>query len=130
MNPDTLMQSLQTSFRATVGAASTALESLQDAQKREENLQALQNQDWEVLVQQLAEKGEITELEARRFVDELLGTQPTDGPRTVDVTGDTESPDGEPATEEELEELSEMVAKLRQELEQLRNSKSDSNSES
>lgn len=81
-------------------------------------------------MQQLAEKGEITELEARRFVDELLGTQPTDGPRTVDVTGDTESPDGEPATEEELEELSEMVAKLRQELEQLRNSKSDSNSES
>ena len=73
MNPDTLMQSLQTSFRATVGAASTALESLQDAQKREENLQALQNQDWEALVQQLAEKGELTELEARRFVDEILG---------------------------------------------------------
>ncbi|OAB59685.1 hypothetical protein AY600_10000 [Phormidium willei BDU 130791] len=125
MNPDTLMQSLQTSFRATVGAASTALESLQDAQKREENLQALQNQDWEAVIQRLAEKGEITELEARRFVDELLGSQSPDGPRTVDVTGDAEESTAEPATEEELEALSEMVASLRQELEQLRNSQSD-----
>jgi polyhydroxyalkanoate synthesis regulator phasin len=125
MNPDTLMQSLQTSFRATVGAASTALESLQDAQKREENLQALQNQDWEAVVQRLAEKGEITELEARRFVDELLGSQSPDGPRTVDVTGEAEESTAEPATEEELEALSEMVASLRQELEQLRNSQSD-----
>ncbi|KPQ40380.1 MAG: hypothetical protein ACLFM4_06340 [Phormidium sp.] len=125
MNPDTLMQSLQTSFRATVGAASTALESLQDAQKREENLQALQNQDWEAVVQRLAEKGEITELEARRFVDELLGSQSPDGPRTVDVTGDAEESTAEPATEEELEALSEMVASLRQELEQLRQSQSD-----
>ncbi|MFO8038373.1 MAG: hypothetical protein R6U67_02875 [Sodalinema sp.] len=125
MNPDTLMQSLQTSFRATVGAASTALESLQDAQKREENLQALQNQDWDAVVQRLAEKGEITELEARRFVDELLGSQSPDGPRTVDVTGEAEESTAEPATEEELEALSEMVASLRQELEQLRHSKSD-----
>ena len=125
MNPDTLMQSLQTSFRATVGAASTALESLQDAQKREENLQVLQNQDWEAVVQRLAEKGEITELEARRFVDELLGSQSPDGPRTVDVTGEAEESTAEPATEEELEALSEMVASLRQELEQLRNSQSD-----
>jgi polyhydroxyalkanoate synthesis regulator phasin len=125
MNPDTLMQSLQTSFRATVGAASTALESLQDAQKRDENLQALQNQDWDAVVQRLAEKGEITELEARRFVDELLGSQSPDGPRTVDVTGEAEESTAEPATEEELEALSEMVASLRQELEQLRNSQSD-----
>ncbi|USR90075.1 hypothetical protein NEA10_14630 [Phormidium yuhuli AB48] len=126
MNPDTLMQSLQTSFRATVGAASTALESLQDAQKREENLQALQNQDWEALVQQLAEKGELTELEARRFVDEILGASSTDAPQTVDVSGDADVKEDEPATEEELEQLSEMVAKLRQELEQLRRPKSDS----
>lgn len=125
MNPDTLMQSLQTSFRATVGAASTALESLQDAQKREENLQALQNQDWDAVVQRLAEKGEITELEARRFVDELLGSQSPDSPRTVDVTGEAEESGAEPATEEELEALSEMVASLRQELEQLRKSQSD-----
>lgn len=125
MNPDTLMQSLQTSFRATVGAASTALESLQDAQKREENLQALQNQDWDAVVQRLAEKGEITELEARRFVDELLGNQSPGSPRTVDVTGESKPAGAEPATEEELEALSEMVASLRQELEQLRKSQSD-----
>ncbi|MBP0000583.1 MAG: hypothetical protein J7641_16560 [Cyanobacteria bacterium SID2] len=123
MNPDTLMQSLQTGFRVTIGAATSAIESLQDAQKREENLETFQ-QDWNTIVEKLAEKGETTEQEARKFVDSLMSQKP-EGTSETNATNPESSTTATPTgAEAELLDLTNQVATLRQELERLREQKS------
>ncbi|WP_017663530.1 hypothetical protein [Baaleninema simplex] len=121
MNPDTLMQSLQTGFRVTIGAASSAIESLQDPQKREENLQTFQQQDWNAVVEKLAAKGEVTEQEARNFVDSLMG-QTSGGTTTASTSTSANAPTtaAPTGTEAELQDLTAQVATLRRELERLR----------
>lgn len=99
MNSDTLMQMLQNSFRLTLGAttslievvqdaerrdenftrlrqewsqtATSLVEAIQDPQKREENLTKLQ-QEWNQLSEAWVVKGTTTEQEARNFVNTLL----------------------------------------------------------
>ena len=128
MNPDNLPQMLQTGFHLTLGATSFLIETLQDPLKREENLDKPKS-DFGQLADELLEKGEMTEREARNFVDTIF-SQP----------GDRENADSEPVSSKqsdaatdappdsvvqpnvklEIQELTAHMAALRAELENLR----------
>jgi polyhydroxyalkanoate synthesis regulator phasin len=70
MNSDNLVQLVQKSFRITLGATTSLVEVLQNPEKRQENFSEMRSklnermEDWET-------KGEVTEQEARKFVDTM-----------------------------------------------------------
>jgi polyhydroxyalkanoate synthesis regulator phasin len=128
MNPDNLPQMLQTGFHLTLGATSFLIETLQDPLKREENLDKLKS-DLGELASELLEKGEMTDREARNFVDTIFS-----GPGNRE-NADSESvwskqsdaatdapPDSvvQPDVKLEIQELTAHMAALRVELEKLR----------
>ncbi|MEG5065461.1 hypothetical protein QUB33_17725 [Microcoleus sp. B3-A4] len=128
MNPDNLPQMLHTGFHLTLGATSFLIETLQDPLKREENLDKLKS-DFGQLADELLEKGEMTEREARNFVDTIF-SQPDDrenaesesvSPKQSDETTDA-PPESvvQPNVKLEIEELTAQMAALRTELENLR----------
>ena len=128
MNPDNLPQMLQTGFHLTLGATSFLMETLQDPLKREENLDKLKS-DLGQLASELLEKGEMTEREARNFVDTIF-SQPGDrenadseslSPKQSDAATDN-PPDSvvQPDVKLEIQELTAHMAGLRVELENLR----------
>ncbi|MEG4248082.1 hypothetical protein QUB37_06635 [Microcoleus sp. AT3-A2] len=128
MNPDNLPQMLQTGFHLTLGATSFLIETLQDPLKREENLDKLKS-DFGQLADELLEKGEMTEREARNFVDTIF-SQPGDrenadsesvSPKQSDAATDA-SPESvvQPNVKLEIQELTAHMAALRAELENLR----------
>ncbi|NES95248.1 MAG: hypothetical protein F6K32_08445 [Desertifilum sp. SIO1I2] len=126
MNSDSLVNFLQQSFHVTLGATTSLVEAIQDPQKREENLAQLQL-DLNQLTQKLAEKGEMTEQEARRFVDSLMnqrGSQSAEevtvSPPPPDIEMNTPPPTAEPNAQLELQELTAQIAAIRLELEKLR----------
>ncbi|MEA5495687.1 hypothetical protein VB834_13945 [Limnoraphis robusta Tam1] len=131
MNADNLTQILHQGFRVTLGATSSMIEMLQDSQKRSENLEKMQSQ-WTQLAEEWAEKGEQTELEARKFVDTLLEqqtnsatTEPTASTYSSPMTTTTSVSVSQPTNSaQELQELTAQIAALRQELERLRGSES------
>ncbi|WP_413167064.1 hypothetical protein ACL6C3_10230 [Capilliphycus salinus ALCB114379] len=129
MNADNLTQILHQGFRVTLGATSSMIEMLQDSQKRSENLEKMQSQ-WSQLAEELAEKGEQTEQEARRFVDTILeqrtNSTTTGGTTSTSSESMTTTPVSvsEPDSAEELQELTAQIAALRLELERLRGSES------
>lgn len=130
MNSNTFVQILQSGLRVSLGATTALVETLQDPQKREENLTQLKTQ----LSQRIAEweeKGEITEQEARQFVETMMRQQsnpgyssPTDTPSNAVTTPPTTA--ASPNVQLELEELTAQIAAMRAELEKLRNKGSDS----
>ncbi|MEG3859050.1 hypothetical protein [Microcoleus sp. herbarium12] len=134
MNPDNLPQMLQTGFHLTLGATSFLLETLQDAQKREENLDKLRQPDLGPLADELLEKGEMTDREARNFVDTIFSglldrenaRSESGSPKQWDTASDT-PPDSVVQTDIKLEiqELTAHMAALRLELENLRAENSD-----
>jgi polyhydroxyalkanoate synthesis regulator phasin len=96
--------------------------------KREENLDKLQS-DLSLLADELLEKGEMTDREARNFVDTIF-SQPGDGenaesesvsPKQSDTTTDA-PPESvvQPDIKLEIQELTAQMAALRAELENLR----------
>jgi len=128
MNSDSLIQLLQNGFRLSVGATTALIESLQDSQKREEFLAKLMHSELSELAAELTNKGEITEQEAREFVDSLWQRQnqyqhhnqtSSDVPGTS-ATTTTDNPVVSPHVQQELQELTAQVAALRAELEKLR----------
>lgn len=125
MNPNNIQDTLQTGFRVSLGATTSLIESLQDEQKREENLSLL-NLDFNQQVAELSKKGEKTEQEAQRLIEQMFSqmNQPTDlaTPSTPSDSGST-SPTGTTSrsTQQELEELTVQIALIRTELEQMRN---------
>ncbi|HAC65663.1 MAG TPA: hypothetical protein DCF68_19555 [Cyanothece sp. UBA12306] len=127
MNNNNLLELLQQSFRIGVGATTSVLETLQDPQKRSETLSDLQNQ----LTQQFQEwsdKGEVTEQEARRVVDQWLNQkQETTNKASTSGHNNAESspsPTSRGKVQGEIQQLTEQVITLRQELEKSRQSKS------
>jgi polyhydroxyalkanoate synthesis regulator phasin len=124
MNATDLTKLLQRGFYITLGATASLLETLQDPTKREQNLNSLR-QDIDTLSQELAEKGAVTEAEARNFVDTLISrkiNQPTSNPSepgitTVTTTATSVADKDVPA---DLKELTQQIADLRAELESLR----------
>jgi polyhydroxyalkanoate synthesis regulator phasin len=129
MNSDNFTQLLQQGFRVTLGATTSLVETLQDPQKRSDNLDSIRS-ELSQLATDWATKGEMTEQEARNFVDNLLnqlsnqGRNPTSAepPSTVTTTPSRVAP---PQVELELQELTAQIAALRAELAKLQDSDSN-----
>ncbi|MGB3536302.1 MAG: hypothetical protein WBA13_22645 [Microcoleaceae cyanobacterium] len=125
MNVDNLTQVLQTGFRVTLGATSSLVEMLQDAQKRNENLDKIQS-ELSQLAEEWAAKGEVTEHEARKFIDAMMAqsvdsnrTTVNTEPTTIQVTT-PETPSTDPSSVAEIQDLTQEIADLRSELEDLK----------
>ena len=125
MNSDTIVEQLQKGFRVTLGATASLVETLQDPDKRSENLTKL-SQEWSQLSADWAEKGAETEQEARSFVDTILskqqGSSSSAGTAASPETASTTSP----SIQLEIQELTAQLAAIRAELERLRNQDSPS----
>ncbi len=119
MNPENLVQSLQTGLRVTVGAATSLVEGIQDPVKREEAMATFQL-DWDSMTEKLAEKGEVAEREAREFVEQNLSA-PTAAPDTPASSPSRPQPSSQASAD--LRELTDELTALREELEQLRSQK-------
>lgn len=129
MNLDNLPQILQTGFHLTLGATSFLIETLQDPLKRSENLDKLTQSDLGLLADELLEKGEMTDQEARNFVDTIF-SQPgaRENAESESVSRQqsdtaTETPPEsvvQPDVKLEIQELTAQMAALRAELENLR----------
>ena len=124
MNPDNLTQIIQKGFRVTLGATSFFMETLQDSSKRDENLNKL-NSDFNQLTEEWAERGEMTEREARNFVDTILTQQ------NSQVNTDTTTVSSTPASgfvqsdiQRDLLELTKEIANLRADLQESQQSDS------
>ncbi len=139
MNTDNLMETVQTGFRVAVGATASLIELLQDPQKQSENLNPW-DANWDELTKQWAAKGEVTEQEARKFVENLWNQQTASSPETEEAEGSTEStassestastesnptPSSDSEVQSELHELTQKIASLRAELEKLQQEKGD-----
>jgi polyhydroxyalkanoate synthesis regulator phasin len=130
MNSNNLLDLLQAGFHVSLGATSSLLETLQDPLKREDTLAQLRI-ELSQRVTEWAAKGEITEQEARRFIDELLRQRSTPGSSTTTTTSSdtvTTPPTTvvSPNVQLEIEELTAQIAAIRTELEKLRNPDSTS----
>lgn len=120
MDANSTIQLLQKGFHLSLGATASLLESLQDPQKREENLAQLRL-DFSQLSQIWEEKGELTEAEARNFVETILSQTRQAAPPTPSY-----APEAPQASQEvaltltnlqlELQELTSQLAALRLEL--------------
>ena len=108
-----LINTLQQGFRITVGATATLVETLQDPQKRQITFQDLQ-QHWGEKAAQWAEKGILTEAEARQYVDQWLAQMrknapvghPNGGSQTIDFA----------TAQAELERLTQEIITLKEDL--------------
>jgi polyhydroxyalkanoate synthesis regulator phasin len=124
MNVDNLTQVFQTGFRVTLGATSSLFEMLQDTQKRNENLEKIQS-ELSQLAEELAAKGEVTEHEARKFLDSFIAQQSGGFSRSTDTepssiqvtTPETAASDSSSVAE--IQDLTQEIATLRTELENL-----------
>lgn len=124
MNSDNLTQLLQQGFHITLGVTASLVETLQDPQKRTENLSQLRS-ELDQLATELAAKGEMTEQEARDFISTLLNqvskqqSSPTESsPSNIDPTSTEVAP---PDVQLEVQELTAQIAAIRTELEKLNN---------
>jgi len=123
MNTEEILQTAQKGFHITLGATATLIESLQDAQKREENAAKLR-QDWQTLSEELALKGRTTEQEARVFVDSIMNRQTQSSSTSTSTSPAASGPAAPPEVQQDIQSLTEQLASLRQELERLRNERS------
>lgn len=126
MNSNNLLQIVQQGFRVTVGATAVLVETLQNPQKRTETLTSWQ-QDLQKYTQEWAEKGEITEQEARKFIENMWQNQ---GKATSDSTYSSSNTYTEGVrvndsdTESEIRELTATIRSLKEELANLKASES------
>ena len=108
-----VINTLQQGFRISVGATASLMETLQDPQKRQITLQDLQQQ-WGQKAEQWAEKGIVTEAEARQYVDQWLAQMQKNsqmgkqhgGGQTIDFA----------TAQAELERLTQEIITLKDEL--------------
>ena len=127
MNSNNLLNLLQTGLRVSLGATTSLVETLQDPQKREESVSQLQS-DLSQKVTEWAEKGAVTEQEARRFMEQMWDQSSYPEPSPTTETP-SETPDVQPTTvtapntQMEIEELTAQLAAIRTELEKLRNTR-------
>ena len=121
MTPDTVTTTIQKGFRVTLGATATLLEAIQDPQSSSERFSAL-GSDVSRLAETLETKGEVTEREARQFVDSLFGPMPNpfsdsaSSPPTVDTVA---TPIADPTVQSDLAALTQELADVRQAIETL-----------
>ena len=125
MNTHDILQLLRQGFQVSIGAATSLIEVLQNLQKSSDRFSELQIQLTQK-VQELARKGEVTEQEVCRLMNEWLNQQQeersstftnenSDGKLTFSSNGNKNAP-------ETIKKLTEQVIALRIELENLRQS--------
>jgi polyhydroxyalkanoate synthesis regulator phasin len=124
MNPDDLSQTLQKSFRVTLGATASLIEAIQDPNGSSQKFSEI-GSDVDRLTEELEVKGETTEREARQFVDTLMSQMPnpftTSGPGSEGPTITTvASPVVSSTVQSDLEALTQELADIRQEIELLK----------
>ncbi|MGF1538491.1 MAG: hypothetical protein ACFB4J_18675 [Elainellaceae cyanobacterium] len=122
MNPDTLTETIQKGFRVTLGAASFLAETLQDAQKRDENLGKLRVENLATLSNEWAVEGAQKEQEARSFMESVIGQSQPNGPSvpTVQTTatgGSTAAGSIPGELQTDLDILKQQLVEIRTELE-------------
>jgi polyhydroxyalkanoate synthesis regulator phasin len=128
MNSDTLLQIVQKGFRVTLGATASLIETLQDPQRRDENLYRLRVELGQ-LTEEWAVKGEMTEQEARNFVDTILSqraAQTNSSDVSSTPSNSSTATAAPPDVQLDLEELTAQIAAIRAELERLREQDSQS----
>jgi polyhydroxyalkanoate synthesis regulator phasin len=117
VNPETVLQFFQQSFRVAIGTGNTLAETLQSPQTGLETWNKLTTNPTQ-LAQELAEKGRQTEQEARAFVDRILEQQ--QNPSASGVTVTTTATPIAPDLQMELQDLASQLSAIRTELAQLR----------
>ncbi|MEL6263566.1 MAG: hypothetical protein AAFR12_21175 [Cyanobacteria bacterium J06626_6] len=131
MNTDTLLELVQKGYRVTLGAASSAVEAVQDPQRAADEFSAI-GTDWQRLADKLEVRGALTEKEARDFVEGVTSQMPEPF-RSVSSTF-TQSAPPEPPTvttiatpvvdtelQAEVASLTDELIAIRKEIEALKN---------
>lgn len=119
MNTNDLFQNVQKGFRVTLGAAGTLIDSLQNPRNGEDAWNKLRTNP-DQLVEELAAKGEMTEQEARSFVDGLLSSaQSASSASATGRRSGTTGPSAPPDIQADLQVLKDQIAELRKELQSL-----------
>ncbi len=117
MDTSNPMELLRKGFHVTLGATTSLVESVQDPQKREENLAEL-HLGFDELTRLWAAKGEVTELEGRQMLDGLMAQNRSDSPSTPSESqaDSGAAPSVSGVLQQELQELTVQLAAIRQEL--------------
>ncbi|PSB00650.1 hypothetical protein [Merismopedia glauca] len=95
MNSDNLVQLVQKSFRITLGATTSIVEVLQNPDQRQANFSEMRSK-WNERIEDWETKGEVTEQEARKFVDTMWQQQQN---RSSGIPENPETSDSAPNTE-------------------------------
>jgi polyhydroxyalkanoate synthesis regulator phasin len=127
---DTVTDFVQKGFRTSLGAASFLVETLQDPNKRDENLQKLNSNfnsmDFSQLTEEWAAQGEITEREARTFVDNMLQQKGSESSNSDNLSDFPRNATNDNLVrsnlQSELQELTAEIVALRTELQQYQDS--------
>jgi polyhydroxyalkanoate synthesis regulator phasin len=117
MNPETILQNIQKGFRVGIGATTTLVEGMQNPTLYQQNLDRLRTNPLG-LVEELAEKGAVTEQEARANVDRLWANR--NGQPASEMVVTTSAVPVGPDVQTELKSLTEQLIALRQEIAALR----------
>jgi polyhydroxyalkanoate synthesis regulator phasin len=123
MKSNNILAIAQQTFRIAIGATATLLETIQDSDKRSTVITDMQT-ELNQKSQQWAQKGEVTEQEARQKLEQILQRTPWKGNSRNNASNDntyTDSTTTSNVTKSELQSLTEQITALRNELEQLRN---------
>ena len=126
---------LQKGFRVTIGATTVFLETLQDNTKREEAFLQIQTQ-WNDLAQEWEQKGEKTEEEARKIMNNFWdkswknSSNENNSSKTISTINISDStPNSSDYSSDdpnsEVQSLTQQIVDLREELEKLRNSQGE-----
>lgn len=102
---------LQKGYYTTLGVATSVVESVQDQEKRQENLAQLRL-DLSQLAEIWADKGKVTETEARKFVDVVL-----ENPDFASPSSESTSAPSRRTLEDDIISLTETLAAIRQDIE-------------
>ncbi|NJK28934.1 MAG: hypothetical protein HC851_14535 [Acaryochloris sp. RU_4_1] len=122
MNPDLVSEFLKKGFYISLGATTSVVESIQDSQKREENLSQL-NLGFDRLSQIWADKGQVTESEARKMIDSMAsqyGLHNHSNSSSSSSSSFTSSPSVDPSLLQDLKTLTNQIANIRLELTQMK----------
>lgn len=118
MTDNNVFNFLQQGVRTIVGATTEAIETLQDTQKRNQAISEF-NQEWQKKSQEWAEKGTLTEAEARKIIEKFFQSRGhgnnDSSPQEIPIESEQNPYDG-------LKELTEEIISLREELEKLNSS--------
>lgn len=137
MNSDHFIELLQKGYRVTLGAASSAVEALQDPQRTADEFSALGG-DFQAIADKLEVRGALTEKEARDFVEGVVSqipepfrsvssnfpgnfsTDASQAPKTVTTVA---TPVVDSELQAEVKSLTAELIEIRKEIEELRQSK-------